>query len=256
MLEYNMPYEKLSSTENASVEDTQKQTLQYARRPSIATCILSFTTILFGAQSLYLWSRPEPACGYALGEGYPTEWGPAVEAIKLEKTIFTSPLCYNATSNELYREFDPSQPQYVGTPSPEIDAAWESLLGGQYLVLSDEEAKELDAPVPIDGRWIGEVEVMHSLHCLNTLRKALSPEYYGGGQHFAHTRLSLHLEHCFEQVRQSIQCAGDLTPVVLRPLGEDSQITVVGTPMAHTCRSWDALRTWYTQRGSVHGSLD
>jgi hypothetical protein len=60
-------------------------------------------------------------------------------------------------------------------------------------------------------------------------------------------------EHCFEQVRQSIQCAGDLTPVVLRPASEG--FLIVGTPMVHTCRSWDALRTWYTQRGEKHGKV-
>ncbi|EAW09065.1 oxidase ustYa family protein [Aspergillus clavatus NRRL 1] len=206
MLGYTTPYEKLNSTENVSIEDPHIQTRPYSRRPSIATCLLALTTVLFGAQSLYLWSRPAPTCSrYPFDAGYPTEWGPAVESIKLEKTTFTSPLRYNTTSSQLYRDFDASQPQYIGAPSPEIDAAWESLLGGQFLVLSDDEATELDDPVSIEGRWVGEVEVMHSLHCLNTLRKALSPEYYGGASHLgpahARSRLSVHLGPAESSVR-------------------------------------------------------
>src|SRR5690348_15881209 len=29
---------------------------------------------------------------------------------------------------DLYREVDPTQPQYVGTPNPEMDAAWDQLV--------------------------------------------------------------------------------------------------------------------------------
>ncbi|KAL4911369.1 hypothetical protein BDW74DRAFT_172832 [Aspergillus multicolor] len=246
-------YEKLNLTENADIEDHQGQVRSRPssnRHLSIATCFFAFTTALFGAQSLYLWSRPPPApsCTQQNDAGYSTEWGPALESIKLAQTTFTSPLRYNTSSKQLYREFDPAQAQYIGEPSLELDAAWNRLLEGQFLVLSDNEAADLDDPVLVNGHWTGEVEVMHSLHCLNTLRKALSPEYYGP----AH---SAHLEHCFEQVRQSLQCAGDLTPVVLRPLGESGREVVVGTPMAHTCRSWDLLRKWYTQRGKEHGTV-
>lgn len=71
----------------------------------------------------------------------------------MEKVTYTSAFRYNATSKTYYRESDASQPQYVGTPTPEIDKAWEELLAGtpsslfmpkteliwglgQYLVLS------------------------------------------------------------------------------------------------------------------------
>lgn len=34
-------------------------------------------------------------------------------------------------SGKLYREVDPSKPQYAGAPSPEIDKSWDDLLGGE-----------------------------------------------------------------------------------------------------------------------------
>lgn len=64
------------------------------------------------------------------------------------------------------------------------------------------------------------------------------------------------LDHCIEQLRQSIQCAGDLTPVPLLPYGEEPNITLIGNPQLHTCRSWDSFRTWWTDRGRTNGSIE
>ena len=55
---------------------------------------------------------------------------PAKASIEMQKVTYTSAFGYNATSKTYYREFDSSQPQYVGTPTPEIDKAWEELLDG------------------------------------------------------------------------------------------------------------------------------
>jgi len=55
---------------------------------------------------------------------------PAKASIEMQKVTYTSAFRYNATSKTYYREFDASQPQYVGTPTPEIDKAWEELLAG------------------------------------------------------------------------------------------------------------------------------
>lgn len=46
-------------------------------------------------------------------------------AIELEEVRFTGGIKENKEG--FYREIDPSQPQYVGAPSPEIDKAWEDL---------------------------------------------------------------------------------------------------------------------------------
>lgn len=122
------------------------------------------------------------------------------------------------------------------------------------------------------------VEVMHSLHCLNAIRKSLSPEYYALHDDMALPpdmwsvrigELATGLEvkglcltwqpsdHCIEQLRQNLQCATNLTPVQLRAYGHPGHINMVGTPQVRTCRDWDAFRAWYTeigqQWGSVHG---
>ena len=55
---------------------------------------------------------------------------PAKSSIELSKVKFRGAFRYNATSKVYYREHDPAEPQYIGPPSPEIDQAWEELLGG------------------------------------------------------------------------------------------------------------------------------
>ena len=98
---------------------------------------------------------------------------------------------------------------------------------------------------------------MHSLHCLNAIRKALDPEYYKvHDMHQLPEELqNMHVVHCIEQLRQTLQCAGDLTPVPLRPYGHGAHIDLIGTPMAHTCRDWNAFRQWYTDKGTELGTL-
>ncbi|KUJ19169.1 uncharacterized protein LY89DRAFT_564048, partial [Mollisia scopiformis] len=91
---------------------------------------------------------------------------------------------------------------------------------------------------------------MHSLHCLNSIRKAMNHEYYI--EHDKHKLApglqQIHVDHCLEQLRQSIQCAGDLSPVPLRPYGEAPHVNLVGTTQVYTCRNWNAFRQFYTER--------
>ena len=91
----------------------------------------------------------------------------------------------------------------------------------------------------------------------NAIRKDIHRDYYK--EHDTHLLpdaiRTVHVEHCMEQLRQNIQCAGDLTPVLLRPFGVAPHINLIGTPQVHTCRSWDTIRQWWTERGNATGSI-
>lgn len=76
--------------------------------------------------------------------------------IETELVTYTSAFTYNATDGSYYRKFDPTEPQYVGNPSPEIDKAWDDLLYGQYLVISKGEAQHLENPVEYKGFYMAE----------------------------------------------------------------------------------------------------
>ncbi|KAG0647667.1 Cyclochlorotine biosynthesis O [Hyphodiscus hymeniophilus] len=267
MAPLNPVYKPIGSSA-VPLEDDSQYPPQPPSNPRISTVILSFTTLISALLALYFSQLPkdlrtasEAHSGQAvfnLRTGYDTEWEPAKASIDIQKVTYTSALRYNATSDTYYRDFDPSTPQYVGKPNADIDQAWSDLLKGQYLVLSEEEAMQLDDPVAVMGYYLGEVEVMHSLHCLNAIRKEIHREYYK--DHDMHplpdNLRSVHVDHCLEQLRQNIQCAGDLTPVLLRPYGIAPNINLVGTPQIHTCRNWEALRQWWTERTNTTGGLD
>ncbi|KAH7413046.1 hypothetical protein BKA64DRAFT_703154 [Cadophora sp. MPI-SDFR-AT-0126] len=250
--------EILDDTCSDNGEDPDRKTFR-SECPAAVTIILLITTLIFGFQAIYLSLQPPGGCpSQAFGNGYSTEWGPAKVAIHLQEVTYTSALRYNDTSKSYYREYDPASPQYIGASHEEMDKAWAELLSGQYLVLSEEEAQELEKPVAIRGYYLAELEVMHSLHCLNAIRKALDPQYYSEHDEnpLPENLQRIHVEHCIEQLRQNIQCAGDLTPVPLRPFGEEPHKNLIGTPQVHTCRDWGNFRNWYTHRGLEHGTVN
>ncbi|KAE8447946.1 hypothetical protein EG329_010018 [Mollisiaceae sp. DMI_Dod_QoI] len=227
----------------------------------ILITIILTTTVICSLQAAYLTFRSQPTCiSSASQKGFQTEWDLLTGTIENELVTYTSAFRYNSTDQSYYREFNPADPQYVGTPSPEIDKAWDELLYGerQYLVVTEEEAQHLDDPVPINGYYLAEPEVMHSLHCVNAIRKALKHDYYmTHDKHKLPEQLrQVHVEHCLDQLRQNIQCAGDLTPVPLRPYGEEPNVNLIGTPQIHTCRNWNTFRQFYTQRGDEFGMLN
>ncbi|KAF4637376.1 hypothetical protein G7Y89_g727 [Cudoniella acicularis] len=271
-------YSEVASGDNLSDEQYEKLPKRRTSwTPPLPTIILAITTGALALNTILMSLRPVNICTTeSPANDYSTDWA----IIQMKQVVYTSAFRYNETSDSYYREFDPTEPQYVGKPSPEIDNAWHKLLQGQYLYLPKEEAMKLDNPVPIEalqGSYLAEVEVMHSLHCLNAIRKALDPEYYA--IHDQHPLLAdlqaVHVgepssalislvattdvrlpEHCIEQLRQNIQCATDLTPVPLRPYGPPGHINLVGTPQTHTCRDWKAFRQWYSQKGEEWGSMN
>lgn len=55
---------------------------------------------------------------------------PAKVSVQMQEVKYSGAFRYNETSKTFYREVDPAMPQYAGAPGPEIDKAWNDLLGG------------------------------------------------------------------------------------------------------------------------------
>jgi hypothetical protein len=105
----------------------------------------------------------------------------------LEERRFTTPVDFQLDGTE-FLVTSPGETMYVGTPSDQIDRAWEELLWGRYFSISEEEAKDLwgaDYGIYYDRAktgysgglvllWHFEVEkliwhsfdMFHQLHCL------------------------------------------------------------------------------------------
>ena len=130
-----------------------------------------------------------------------------------------------------------------------MDAAWEDITKDRYFLLSDDEALEAYGDDPgrywnvAHGGIVAGLDVLHTLHCLNHLRKSLYPEYYP--QDPEHSQM--HLAHCVDHLRQLAMCNADLTPVPTQyftGLGSN----YINSSRVHTCRDFSRVREWATDR--------
>lgn len=53
--------------------------------------------------------------------------------ISYEERVFSGKLAFSEELGKVYRDIDPSEPQYFGPPSPGIDSAWADLMRGMPL---------------------------------------------------------------------------------------------------------------------------
>lgn len=85
------------------------------------------------------------------------------------------------------------------------------------------------------------LDILHTLHCMESLRQTLDPDYYPA------RRAKLHLYHCIDHIRQWIMCSGDFTPIPARWHPEKNS-SYVDTDQVHTCRNCDAVANWVKKR--------
>jgi len=149
---------------------------------------------------------------------------------------------------------------YQGPPSPEIDAAWSALYPYPAAAVPKSEAAKManrTSPIPGDeSNYMVIPEVFHTLHCLNTIRKALHPEYYN----FTGTELNRllfrekHMDHCIDTIRQTLMCSGDVTPLVW-DWDPVRKMTLGRTDTLHECRDFSKLQEWAVEH-RMEGTFD
>ncbi|TKA78085.1 hypothetical protein B0A55_03276 [Friedmanniomyces simplex] len=214
------------------------------------------------------------SCGYE--SGFKTELAYLKPSIKLHRTRFTGAIRATADGNGLHvpePALDAHGRRFTGPPSPAVDAAWHDLIYGRYVPFTPSEINVLntDTGVPpllplsltnqsgTDGQvlvpregYYGGPDMLHSLHCLNGLRKHLRLDYYGASMPTLPTEYErMHIDHCLEQLRQAVLCHGDMTPVTLRPVrNERGHVwALLGeTEREHTCRDGEALGSAWRER--------
>ncbi|KAJ5318311.1 hypothetical protein N7476_004731 [Penicillium atrosanguineum] len=191
-----------------------------------------------------------------------------------EKKRFTNAIRDDPNGN-LYSWINPDELQYAGLPSPKIDANWNDLISGRYFRLEDSEVSLLNqdpelptlTKMPSNERiskegFYGGPDVLHSLHCLNSIRKHLDMEYYAGSMTLPHEYRRIHIDHCVDHLRQALLCHGDLTPVTMKPVAANTSLPnpvtfyLGQTEREHTCRSMEAIRNWVTARGQRMGRIE
>ncbi|KAK7687809.1 hypothetical protein QCA50_009028 [Cerrena zonata] len=141
---------------------------------------------------------------------------------------------------------------YQGEPSREVDQAWEDLYNDFGIsAIPKEQAELLDnktIALP-NGKHLVEISVFHSLHCLNTMRKALRADYYTDPAtgiivgFDSEEKLQEHISHCIDDLRRSLQCGSDVSAIVWHNVpGKKSPQPSMD--IVHSCRNFDKIADW------------
>ncbi|ORY58738.1 uncharacterized protein BCR38DRAFT_413057 [Pseudomassariella vexata] len=160
---------------------------------------------------------------------------PAQDVVRYKETIFGNGFDERST--------------FQGPPSPAVDHAWMK----SYSFLNrvpESQAKLLPDPtVEIKGdpgHYVVTLEIFHSLHCLDELRKLVWPGHYGSFMeryNVSEDTAVEHQDHCVEALREALLCGSDITTHSwkYRPDG----LHIVTSGMAkHSCRDFDAVKQW------------
>lgn len=184
---------------------------------------------------------------------FPTDLEAMRPAISYETRVFTGALYYDNSTKHFYRSATPAGPEYFGPPSEDIDKAWRAVLRGEWTPFTEAEAAPFRPELtPFNGPYpLFEPDVLHSLHCLNEVRKRIDIEYYSqpehAGVHLAQANWDrIHIDHCLDQLRQTVLCFGDLSPVPLYYV--QGAPLAIGRSAQHTCRKFDPIQQWLKQR--------
>ncbi|KAH8176414.1 tat pathway signal sequence [Sarocladium implicatum] len=196
------------------------------------SCVLNLIllTLLF-ASWIAPWGDTQRA--YIPNEIY----SPAQSVVEYETVVFTGGLKGDTS-------------KFLGS-SKAVDDQWDELYNSVLISqISPEDAVKLpNATTPFTydpDHYIVELDVFHQLHCLNMLRKLVYPSVYvmdltSGTEEAAEN--VFHMEHCYEQLRQSLQCSSDIGTIFWE-WSEKKQKMVGNVGTTHTCKNFDKIREW------------
>lgn len=146
----------------------------------------------------------------------------------------------------MYRDNGPG-PQFVGPPSPEKDAAWDELTGTRYLAFTEDQKPFINVEMDRsdeDGLYRAGPDVLHSLHCVDKLRRTIDGYLYDLPDQVDESRQNVfHVEHCLDFLRQLVQCTSDLTPIPL-VYSKGAGMAIPDFEQLHTCRSFEPILHW------------
>ncbi|KAK7625960.1 hypothetical protein IWX50DRAFT_445134 [Phyllosticta citricarpa] len=259
---------RIEEEETQGDEKQEKPFFAYhiSERPSPAHSPRSFSQVLVFA--LCCSNIMTLALAYFLYSG-------ALASIRFEQRIFTSPAVNSSfsSSSSSSSHSTPSSaatsPSYFGNPRsvPGIDRAWKELLAGQFFALSADESAPLlrsglaSPPRTRSDPVYAELDVYHSLSCLNSVRMQLDAEYYAA--HGAQDGIGwrkwddgrARVDACLDRLRQTIMCSADLTVLPLHSSrnahsSNNNNNNNPQTPhqLPKTCRRWDDVKSWVDRR--------
>ncbi|KAL7942894.1 hypothetical protein V8C42DRAFT_330679 [Trichoderma barbatum] len=167
-------------------------------------------------------------------------YSPAESAIEYKTVVFTGGLHGDKSVYQGY--------------SDEVNERWDSLFNdvGISQIPAAMAARLPNATTPTahdPNLYMVELDVFHQLHCLNFMRKIVYPDVFKidltSGSEEAEDNI-YHLEHCYDQLRQSVQCASDVGTIYWE-WSEQKNKMFGNLRTTHTCKNFEKIREWAAQ---------
>ncbi|KAH8426256.1 oxidase ustYa family protein [Aspergillus melleus] len=169
--------------------------------------------------------------------------GPADIPVEMEMREFSTGITAD-------RETD-----FFGEPDEKTNAAWDSLMDVRLIHLNERQAQYLGAPTArqydsAPGSYVGVLEVFHQIHCLNRIRLAFYTDLKGEYGEDADI-IRQHTYHCFDYLRQSFMCLGDVN---IGPVGwnETTKTYIAEGDGVRECRNFDKIHKWAKRHDVPH----
>ena len=158
------------------------------------------------------------------GVSHATDFTSAAPAVHNVKQRFTNALYVDPDGTVTAADYR-NATSYAGKPSDELDKKWFDLLHHRYFRLTEDEVEQLNGENAADEKGLmrsrpliatpqledivpqkgvyGGLDFMHSLHCLDGMRRHIDGEPPGPDTFFGGLRVGrLHVDHCVDQLRQ------------------------------------------------------
>ncbi|KAK5993603.1 hypothetical protein PT974_07037 [Cladobotryum mycophilum] len=189
--------------------------------------------LLLAIASSWIFSTRQLRKAYIPDEVY----SPAHSAVEYKTVVFTGGLHGDKSA-------------YQGS-SEEVNAKWEALYNkiGLSQISAESSARLPNATTPLASdptQFMVELDVFHQLHCLNLMRKLVYPDVFPmdltSGSEEAEDNV-YHMEHCYDQLRQSIQCAADVSTIYWEWSVEKKKM-FGNLKTTHTCKDFEKIQEW------------
>ena len=92
-----------------------------------------------------------------------------------------------------------------------------------------------------EGGYLATLDVFHTLHCVNKIRKSYYSDYYHDPNPIPDQQE--HFDHCIDLIRQVVMCHGDIS-LHTYEWKDDYRWPWPSMRTEHQCRDWNKLMDW------------
>lgn len=103
------------------------------------------------------------------------------------------------------------------------------------------------SPINNEGDYVVTLDVFHQLHCLNKMRQKIYWNTTNYGEPEPDYINTAHVDHCIDQMRQSLMCTVDVTPIPYQWY-EKYHAYMPATGIVHQCRDFEKVQEWASHR--------